>query len=348
MNRYGWATALLALLAPAGTGHAQVLKPRATLAGHGEDVKCLAFSPDGKALASASRGYDREQALRNPRDFVWGEVKVWDVATGKERLGFRGHKDGIEAIAFSPDGRTLATGSSDGSVRLWEAGTGEEVASFEHLDQIRNLAFSPDGKTLAAASPGAAWLWDVAGRKELRSFKRPVQGYNPAFSPDGKTLAASCHQDMDLWDLTTGKERLTLADHRGYAACAAFSPDGKAVAVASNRDEGYGKLVAEVKVWEAATGKERATFRVQLGGVSGVLFSPDGKALALLGVKGLYSTSEVKMIDAATGRALATPTFKEDKKRPMCMAFGPDGQVFAVGCLDGTVQLWDFDPAKEK
>jgi WD40 repeat protein len=335
--------ALLVVLAARAGGTAQELKPRATLRGHGNFIRALAFSPDGKTLASGSGGLDRKSQI------AWGEITFWDVAAGKEGLSFKGHTEGIECLAFSPDGRTLATGAADSSVRLWDAATGKELAAFGRLgNRPRCVGFSPDGKTLAAAGPEGTWLWEVAGRKELRSFKRPVSSFNPALGPDGKTLASACHQDMDLWDMATGKERLTLPDHRGSADFAAFSGDGKVVAVASNRYEGGNDYTAEVKLWDAATSKERATFKRQPGVIRGVLFSHDGKALAILGEEELGGIRGVTLFDAATGRAVATLTFQKQEEAAHCLAFSPDSKLLAVGCLDGTVRLWDLLPAREK
>jgi WD40 repeat protein len=309
---------------------------------HPGGARTVAFSPDGKTLASGSRGYDLQTSRR------WGEVKLWDTATGKQRQSFRHEGDSIDCLTFSPDGRMLAVGS-DRSVWLWAVDSGKKVGSFEQLaDGIRCVAFSPDGRTLAAAGPRRVWLWDVAGQKEVRSFRRRVEGFNPTFSSDLKTLASPCHQDLDLWDLATGKERLYLPDHRGQVIQASFSADGQTVAVGYYRVERRGKSVGEVKVWDAIAGKERATLKGHTGVLRGVLLSPDGKTLALLGTEDLWEINDVKLLDWATGRLISALTFATYKESPECMAFSPDGKIFAVGCEDGTVRLWDILPPKKK
>jgi WD40 repeat protein len=339
-----WRARLAALLAvvlaaPAG-GQAQGLKLRATLEGPTRMLRCVAFSPDGKTLGAAGL------PVGEPSAPVAG-INLWDVATGKERLRLRGPAADVGALAFSPDGRTLAATNSDGTVRLWDAATGQEGASFKGLGEYGGRpAFSPDGKALAAAGARVC-VWEVTTRKERRSFGGPRQELESlALSPDLKTLAAAYHQDVDLWDVATGKLRLTLPDHRGRVACAAFSPDGKVVAVACNRDEGgLLKHTTEVKLWDAATGKERATFPRHEGYVWEVRFSPDGKALALLEARN-FTPRGLKVLDAATGRTLATLSVSDPKEDAYHMAFSPDGKLLATACAEGKVRLWDVLPGR--
>jgi WD40 repeat protein len=331
------------MLAAGASGRAQELKPRATLEGPSGMLRCVAFSPDGNTLASSSVAIGGKGSI--PR----GEVKVWDVATGRERLRFHGPAVDITCLAFSPDGRTLAGGILRDTVRLWDAATGKEVAAFGPAgEDVCCLGFSPKGKALGAAGPYGVRLWEVSTGKELRSFRRPGHGWSPVvFSPDLKTLAAGFFQDVDLWDVAAGTVRLTLPDHRGRADCAAFSPDGQAVAVASNRDEGgLRKLTTGVKLWDAATGKERATFPRHEGHTWEVLFSPDGKTLALLEGRHNHMAAGVKLIDAATGREVAALTFSDPRESPYHLAFSPDGKVLAAACQGGKVWLWDVVPAK--
>jgi WD40 repeat protein len=347
-----WQLGLLVTLATASAGLSQAPKPSLTvLAAHGEMVQCLAFSPDGKTLASVSMGHDPKPPSR-----PWTEITLWDVATGQERRSFQGHINRDQnvffrpsGIAFSHDGSRLVTGGSDHSVRLWDIETGVETASFSQLaDQVNCVAFGPDGKTVAAAGPDLAWVWDVATRKELHAFRRPNSGYSPTFSPDLKTLASSCHQDMDLWDVRSGKLRLTLPDHRGHASHMAFSPDGKTGAVGVNREEGRQQRIAEVTLWDTTTGKERATFAAHTGVLWGLHFSHDGKSLVVMGADILGGITGVTWLDAANGQVLGTLRFEVLKESPRSTAFSPDGKLLALGCNDGRVRLWRVAPADAK
>ncbi|MCP4695976.1 MAG: CHAT domain-containing protein [Gammaproteobacteria bacterium] len=192
-----------------------------TLKGHTGTVRSVAFSPDGKTLATGS----------------WdNSVRLWDTAGGRELRTLKGHADGVVSVTFSPDGKTLATGSSDKSVRLWDTTDGRELRALKgHTGTVKSVAFSPDGKTLATGSEdNSARLWDTASGRELRSLKGHwVTVWSVAFSPDGNTLATSSSDYVRLWDTTSWRELRTLKGHAGMVISIAFSPDGKTLATGS-------------------------------------------------------------------------------------------------------------------
>ena len=254
----------------------------------GTNVFGLAFSPDGKTLAvsvskqvrllDAGTGQQR-QIITHPTHFLFrmtfspdgkhllttagstgntGDVRIWEVATGKEVLKFAGHKEAPLSAAYSGDGRLVASGSGGtmkvmpGEVKVWEADTGREVQTLRgHADNVYGVSFSPDGKYVAScggvrgqAKAGTVKLWEVASGKEvfaLEGHTGPV--FTVAYSPDGRRLAtASGDRSVRVWEAATGKEVLNLPAHDGVVYSVAFSPDGKRLATAGQD--------RQVKVWE--------------------------------------------------------------------------------------------------
>jgi WD40 repeat protein len=154
----------------------------AKLEGHKDEVIAVAFSPDGKKLASV--GLDKT-------------VRLWDVETRKERLSLKEPGDQVLCLAFAPDGQTLVTGGQDKTIRFWSVATGESQATLDwYTEKVVCLAFAPDGKTLATGSAsddgGTLTLWDAASRRELITFRPPaarISFRSLAFAPDSQTLA---------------------------------------------------------------------------------------------------------------------------------------------------------------
>jgi WD40 repeat protein len=276
----------------------------------------LAFGPKGKKLATASD--------------VSAVVTLWDTLGGKKIATLRGHKRGVESVAFAPDGATLATGSLDGSVKLWSATHTDEGAAFGKLgSEVLAVAFAPDSKTLATGdADGTVTLWNPASGPEtaaLRGHSGPVRSV--AFSRDGKTLASgSSDRTVRLWDVTSHHTVVTLTGHKDHVWCVAFSPDGKALA--SGGEDGV------VKLWDIATRQETATLPTGAGVVMSLSFSPDGRTLAL-------GTDEdaVKLWDVAAKHEVAS--LPAHRGSVTTTTFSSDGKVLATGSRDGTVVLWD-------
>jgi transcriptional regulator with XRE-family HTH domain/Tol biopolymer transport system component len=296
----------------------------AILGGYSEPVVSVAFSPDGKTLATGDTG---------------GAVQLWAVAA-RQPIGVPliGQGAPVNSAAFSPDSKTLATGDAVGTVRLWAVATGLPIGiplSNGHASVIW-VAFSPDGKTLAAGDGvGAVRLWDVATRQPTGAPFSVDAGQvtSMALGPDGKTLATgSADGKVRLWDMAT-RHQLQLGQpsigQGGPINSVAFSPDGKTLASGSGNDT--------AQLWDTATRQPTGLPLIdgQDGSIDSVAFSPDGKTLAAGD-----ADDTVRLWSVAARVQIGGPLTGHGGP-VTAVAFGPDGKTLASGSYDGTARLWN-------
>jgi WD40 repeat protein len=291
------------------------IRERNQLQGHKGGVVSVAFSLDGKTLASASRD---------------NTIKLWNLASDKEIVTLTGHQDIVTSVTFSPNGKTLASASADKTIKLWNTATSQTIFTLTgHQDIVTSVTFSPNGKTLASASADKTIkLWNTATSQTvftLTGHKNIVTSV--IFSPNGKTLAsASDDGTIKLWNVATGQEISTLTGHQNWVKSVTFSPSGKTLASAS--------ADKTIKLWNTATGKEIFTLTGHPNWISSVAFSPDGKTLASASVD-----KTIKLWDLVTGQEIFTLTGHKDIVESVI--FSPDGKTLASASADRTIKLWD-------
>jgi WD40 repeat protein len=358
-----------AILAAGQTGHSGNLHPPVRLwaVASGKELRELAgyhsvaFSPDGRVLATGgddgaaalvwelATGKQRQRLTSDypaaglPRAFSPNSrllavtrmrtLHVWDVLSGKEALAFQGHGDAITHLALSPEGRTLTSGSRDGTIRQWEMASGNELRRL----QGRCGGMSSDGKTVATLGERAAAWWDMATAKQLGEVGEYVG--RSCLSPDGKILAAQYLNKTTLWELATGKKRRTFTE---WGWPAAFSPDNRILVVVHYQT---------LSLRDADTGKERFLFESERAQPPpswfppALAFSQDGKLLATA------VDNTISLWEPATGKRLQQWNSAEpnrfEKPTIHSLAVSQDQRTVATGNADGTIHLWDTASGKQ-
>ena len=283
--------------------------------GHTGSVNAVAFSPDGKRAASGDSS----------------NVRLWEVATGKELAKDDTHRDRVMAVAFSPDGKYLASGSEDRKVILYDAATLRVVHTFRvHRADVRSVAFPRDGTRLVSADlSGGVYVWSIPDGKQLGRL--PVANFGNVLSavPINDKHVVLCPandnsaliRSMDAKVVAVEK----LAQHTAKVVSAAVSRDGKYLVTASQDHT----LIR----WDLATRKMTHQLRGHTAPVSSVAISPDGK-LAVSGGVDL----ELKLWDLASGKAIRGLT--GHTSTIWSVAVSPDGAYALSGSADGTMRLW--------
>lgn len=276
-------------------------------------IKAIALDRDGKTLASGSFG-----------------IRVWDLKSGKQLRSLKGHSDWVEALAITPDGKTLVSASADKTIRLWNLQTGIQIRKLlGHTGAVKAIAISPDGKMIVSGSEDkTVRLWNLQTGARMRILAGHQGAVNAvAISSDGQTLATGGDdKTVRLWNLQTGQLRKTFSGHAGVVNAVAISADGKMLA--------SGSADNSVMLWELKTGKRLRILRGENSWIRTVAFSPDSKTL----LSGAGSSIEVW--NPKTGQRLNSLVGHSQYVSDIVIS--RDGKTLVSGSPDQTIKVWQM------
>ncbi|MYC74823.1 WD40 repeat domain-containing protein [Candidatus Poribacteria bacterium] len=316
---------------------AQTGDHKTTLTGHTKRVNSVTYSPDGNIIVSGSAD---------------GTVRLWDTATGKHKpilnhtnwfnLLFQWLNAPVHSVAYSPDGNTVAAGSMDSAVRLWDTQIPKLKATLiGHSGSVDTVVYSPDGKTIATAGgweDNTVRLWDAVTGETKAVLTGYIHISAVAYSPDGEMIATGTDYRSDslqLWDVPTGKRKTTYTEHmEGTLSSIVYSPDGKTIAAVGLEDK-------TVRLWSSGTGTHKATFKPintdPEYDISSVAYSSDGQTIAVVGGYYKQHRGTVYLWHAQTRKR---KVIYEGPDYISSVAYSPDGKTIATGSWNGNIQMW--------
>jgi WD40 repeat protein len=346
-----------------------------TFVGHTAGVKTAIFSKDGRQLISGS-GDPPNHEGREP-DF---SIRVWDVATGREVRKFEDHRNIVSSLDISRDGKTLLSGSYDGTLKLWDYATGRLLRTIEGQNGDIRGYFSADGSQIFSLNRGQVELWDFASGRDLGVIARGATSHHMALNPNNSQLAFTNDHKVEVVNFKDHAPDVATERAADLIESIAFSQDGKTLAYGQRsgaiaivgtdrmrnlrRLSGYaannlsmavspngswiasGDDAASVKLWNTQTGCLAFTLNTESNQINALAFSPDNKLLASSGVKyGSLHETPVELWDVASGQKvlrISDPTETVDFLR-----FSPYGRWLGIGARAGSVMIWDLQRGAE-
>ena len=294
--------------------------------GHSGRVTAVAWSPDGKYIASGGDDHT---------------IQVWNALTGDRLLVSQGHAGGVPAVAWSPDSTLIASASAgpsisggpagNNTVQVWNASNGQSIYAYHgHTSGITDVAWSPKGGRIASSSSDyTVQVWDATtGQHALILRTHSWYEWTLAWSPDGKRLATGGPDNaIWIWNTVTGSILYTYHASVEGVTSVAWSPDGTSIASTSSD--------FTVQVWNASDGKTLQTYRGHTSFITGVAWSPNGKYIA-----SSSNDKTVQLWEATTGKAIST--YSQHTGAVVALTWSPDSKYIASGSEDGTVQIWQI------
>jgi len=360
----------------------------ATLSGHENFVHSVSFSPDGHRLASGSLdqttkiwfaatslqltfhghdgwvknvafGPDSHRVATGSYTFATGNfLQIWNPVTGERIQTFPAVTTPVQSLAFSPDGKRMATIGIDETVGVWDAAIGRRLMTIREPGAIASvpirsqsqrrtwvkelqlgygaIAYSPDGRQLAISDGrNAVTIHDAQTGQGIRSLEgHTAKVLTIAFSPDGRQIASGGEdQTVKVWDVESGRAIHTLSGHAAHVYGVAFSPKGGMLASVGGDFQNFGKS-GEAILWSSTTGRLIHQLRGHAEVVSGAAFSPDGARLATASFD-----RTIKLWDTSSGQEVFT--LRGHPNGVICVAFSADGQRIVSGSMDETAKVWD-------
>jgi serine/threonine protein kinase len=295
-----------------------------TYRGHRDFLNTVAWSPDGRRIASGSGN--------NNGDYT---VQVWDAVSGATAVTYSRHSANVYSVAWSPDGKQIVSGSQDFTAQVWDANNGNYVLKYSgHSDAVYSVAWSPDGKHIASAGrDDTVQVWDATSASNSYTYTNHRSFVHSAlWSKNSARIASASGDDqadldnsVQVWDALSGGNRVTYKGHPKPVIAAVWSPDNTRIASAS--------LDQTVQVWQASNGALALTLSGHSKGVGAVAWSPNGRYIA----SGSYDNT-VNIWDASSGSLLYTYT--GHSAGVSAVAWSSDSQRVASGSFDQTVQVW--------